>query len=211
MKHIPITACTTIAIAVGAVFALLLPPSALAAGTNAPVIVICNTIGYPPPPPPGQTFDFSPPIVAALWDDGRIVWSETGIGGGPPLRQGQFAPEKLKSLLGSLVAQGAFTNAALRRTWTGPDSQTTKIVINDGPRRLRMESWHELFESNTNLIVTAQSVASLNGRDREAVQREQPEAYRQFRSTWKQIRDAVASLIPAKGEPFNGKVPIPEN
>jgi hypothetical protein len=201
--------CATTLLAV-----LLCPPflaTAQAGETNAPVIVICATVGYPPPLRPGETMDYSPRIVAALWDDGRIVWSESGIQGGPPLQQGRFAREQLNALLGSLEAQGAFTNAALRRPWFGPDSKTTRIVINDGRRRLRMESWHELFETSTNLVVTAQGVTSLDGRNRDAVHREQPAEYRHFIKTWSEVRDAVTDLIPQKGEPYEGKVPLPKD
>jgi hypothetical protein len=183
--------------------------TAVAGDTNAPVVLICTTHGHPKP---GDTkTDLSLRVVAALWNDGKIVWSESRLRGGPPYRQGQFTREKMDALLGSLEAQGAFTNATLRRPWFGPDSQTTRIVIDDGRRRLKLESWHELFEQNTNLVATAQGITSLNGRERDAVLAGQPEEYRHFRKTWSEVRDAVASLIPPKGEPCDGPVLAPKN
>jgi hypothetical protein len=139
-----------------------------------------------------------------------MIWSESRIAGGPPHRQGRFTGERLVSLLGSLEAQGAFTNAALRRPWFGPDSKTTRIAINDGRRRLMLESWHELYEQNSNTVATAAGLEPLQGRNREAVLREQPEEYRQFRNTWSEIRRSVEALIPRHGEPYGGKIPIPD-
>jgi hypothetical protein len=185
-----------------------LAPATRAADPSAPAaILIYTTVGYPPPPPPGATNILGPNLVVALWGDGKIIWSNKRVAGGPPYFQGQFDAKKLNALLGSLESQGVLTNAARKRAWYGPDSKTTRININDGPYRLALESWHEFFEASSNLIATAQSVRSLEGRNRDEVLREQPPDYRQFRKTWSEIRGKVEELIPAKGEPWTGKLP----
>jgi len=83
-------------------------------------------------------------------------------------------------------------------------------VIEDGRRRLRMESWHELFEQNTNLVATAGGITPLGGARREDVLQKQPETYRRFRDTWSEIRQAVEALIPKTGAPYEGKIQMPE-
>lgn len=176
-----------------------------AADTSAPpAILIYTTVGYPPP---GET-NPGPRLVVALWSDGKIIWSDARVSGGPPYFQGQFDITKLNALLGSLESQGALTNAAFQPAWFGPDSKTTRMIINDGHHRLALESWHELFEQHSNLVVTAQAVSSLNGRNRDEVLREQPPNYRQFRNTWSEVRNHVAELIPAKGDPCHDNLPI---
>ena len=177
-----------------------LAPKTQAAGTSAPpAILIYTTVGYLPP---GVTY-LGPRLVVALWGDGNIIWSEAHVAGGPPYFRAQCDRKKLDALLSSLESRGVLTNAALQRPWFGPDSATTRIVINDGHHRLAMESWHELFEQHSNLVATAQAVTSLDGRNRDEVLREQPQNYRQFRNTWSEVRDKVAELIPLKGDPYN--------
>lgn len=194
------------------VFALLmgvLPLQTPAADAPAgPVILIYNTVGFPPPPPPDATNVVTGPrLVAALWGDGKIIWSDQRIAGGPPYFHGRFDAKKLEALLGSLQSQSALTNAAFPRLWFGPDSSTMRIAVNDGQYHLALESWHESFEQSSNLVATAQSVRSLEGRSRDEVLREQPADYRQFRSAWREIRDKVAEMTPAQGEPFTDKLP----
>jgi hypothetical protein len=173
--------------------------------TNAPSLVIYTSGGYPPP---GAT-NFGPQIIVVLWSDGKIVWSGNEITGGPPLRQGSFPKEKLAALMDTVERKGAFTNQALRRAWLGPDSRFTTIAADDGRRKLRLLSWHELFEQRTNLVATAHGIEGLGGRNRDTVLQDQPEDYRQFRKIWSEIRQAVVALVPMTGEPYEGPLPIP--
>ena len=153
--------------------------------------------------------NIGPQIIAALWTDGRIVWSSKSlIEGGRPLKQGKFPPEKLRALLDNLDGKGVFKNKALNQAKFGPDSQFTSISINDGKRRLKMESWHELFEINTNLVATAHGIEVLGSRSRERVMNEQPADYKAYIATWSEIRQAVSELIPKEGQPFEGEVKI---
>jgi hypothetical protein len=173
-----------------------------AAETNRPVIAIYNSdwrLGSRTP---------APQIIAALWTNGTIIWSATNAGS--PYRQGRFAPDKLAVLLNSLERKGTFTNQTLTRAHFGPDSRFTTIAIDDGQRRLKMQSWHELFEQNTNLVATDNGIQSLAGRNREEVLRRQPASYKDYRNTWSEIRQAVTALIPPDGEPYPGELHIPK-
>ena len=171
-----------------------------AADTNLPVVAIYDSdwrLGSQHP---------RPRVIAALWTDGRIVWSATNSGA--PYRQGRLAPNKLNALLADLDQKGVFTNQTLTRPNVGPDSGFTTIAIDDGKRRLKMESWHELFERNTNLVATANGIEPLAGRSRERVIQRQPAEYRGYRRTWSDIRQAVTAMIPEKGEPYDGEIRI---
>jgi hypothetical protein len=179
-----------------------------AAETNPPVVAVYTVPGLKVVAP-GERADFGPKIVVAAWGDGKIVWSESAIEGGRPYRQGRFPREKLDALLASLDRQGAFTNAALTRGWVGPDAGFSTIVIADGSRRLKLQSWHELFETNSNLVATVHGITPLDGKKREDVLRDQPEGYRQFRETWSAIRRGLTELVPATSEPYEGKIPLP--
>ncbi len=184
--------------------AALLPPALRAAETNAPTPIIYRFVGGP-----ARAGEIGFPVIAALWSDGRIVWSESRIPGGPPYRQGRFAREKLDSLLDTLERKQVFRDAARFRGNFGPDAGYTTIAIDDGRRRLRLESWHESFEQNTNLVATAGGITTLRGAKREDVLRQQPEAYRRLRNTWADIRQAVEALTPRGGKSYEGEIQIP--
>ena len=170
--------------------------SSFAKDTNIPDIVICKSdwdLG---------SSRAGPEIITALWSDGRIVWSATNAGA--PLLRGRFAPEKLTALLDGLENKGTFTNKMLARPYFGPDSAFLTISIDDGRRRLRMLSWHEPFEENTNLVATVNGIEPLSGRNRKEVLEHQPVEYQNFRRVWSDIRKKVAALIPQKGVPYSG-------
>ena len=171
-----------------------------AADTNRPLVAIYTSDGRWTSERP------EPQVIAALWADGQIIWSATNSG--RPYRQGRFSPDKLNTLLAKLDRKGVFTNQSLARPNVGPDSSFTTIAIDDGRRQLKMESWHEFFERNTNLVATASGIEPLAGRVRERVLQGQPAEYRNYRSTWSEIRQAVTGLIPATGEAYKGEIPI---
>ena len=184
--------------------AALMAPNARAEETNAPALIV-----YTVPSMRIRAGQSGLPVIAALWSDGRIVWSQSRTNGGPPYQQGRFAPEKLTSLLDKLERKNVFKNAAQFRPNFGVDAGYMTIVIAEGRRRLRLDSWHEFFERNTNLVATAGGITTLQGARREDMLREQPEPYRRLRNTWSEIRQAVEALIPKTGEPYEGTIPIP--
>jgi hypothetical protein len=147
-------------------------------------------------------------VIVALWADGRIVWSVSATNGSSPYREGKFSPEKLTNLLDRWAQKDAFTDKALARAWYGPEAAYTTIAIDDGQRRLKMRSWHEQFEQNTNLVALASGITPLQGRDRENLLRGEPAEYRKFRKVWSEVRQAVAGLVPQAGEPDTGPIQI---
>ncbi len=171
------------------------------AETNRPVVAVYNSDWGLGARDPG------PKLIAALWPEGRVMWSATNSGA--PYRQANIATEKLQALIGTLDRMGVFTNKTLTRPYFGPDSSFTTIAIEDGGRRLVMASWHELYEENTNLVATAAGIERLEGRNREQVLQSQPAEYRNYRRVWSEIRQAISAVVPETGEPYDGELHIP--
>src|SRR5262249_23309746 len=87
-----------------------------------------------------------PRLVLAVWDDGKVVWSEDHLEGGSPYRAAAINPGRLKSLLSRLENDGHFSDDNLSRSHFGPDSRFTTILVRSGKKELKMRSWHELGE-----------------------------------------------------------------
>jgi hypothetical protein len=138
-------------------------------------------------------------VILAIWKDGHAVWSQDRVGGGPPYQTSEVDPQRLTAVLNKLDGAGVFRDPALNKCHYGPDSSYTVVAVVDGSRALRMGSWHELFESNPNLVAASYGVTSLDGQDREAVLRSEPKSYRHFRSMWKYVRDELAAILPREG------------
>jgi hypothetical protein len=149
-----------------------------------------------------------PNLIAAVWGDGKVVWSKDRVRGGAPYLAGHIDPKKLTALVARLERDGAFADERLGRAHFGPDSQFTTVVVNSGKRRLKLESWHEVFETNEKLVATSRGIGSLDGRRREDVLREDTADYRHFRSTWDGIRAAIGDLIPKEGQATAGSLVV---
>jgi hypothetical protein len=157
----------------------------------------------------GESPPRGPNLIAAIWGDGKVVWSRDRVLGGAPYLAGRVDPKKFTDLVARLQRDGVFADERLGDLHFGPDSRHTNIVVNSGKRRLKLQSWHELFEQNEKLVATSRGISSLEGRRREDVLREDTAEYRHFRSTWDRIRAAVADLVPTQGEPIDGTL-VPE-
>jgi hypothetical protein len=122
-------------------------------------------------------------VVLAIYEDGRIVWSQDQSGGGPPYLVRAIDEKDIKVTIESLESMGVSSDRSLNVPNWGPDATHAAIAIADGPRTLLMESWHEIFESDSNIVVTSRGVEALNGRNRQAVLNSQPRSYRYYRKT----------------------------
>ena len=141
-----------------------------------------------------------PRVIVALWADGRIVWSDNSIEGGPPYREATLEPARVEELLKNLEERDVFADPGLSsRLYFGPDSTWSAIVVLHDGKYLNMQSWHELFEQRPNLVGTAQGITSLGQRSREEVLADQPEEYREFRRVWSVVKEALLALIPGEG------------
>src|SRR5688572_27144501 len=108
-------------------------------------------------------------VNLAAWHDGRIVW-RTPEG---QLLAGRFDPAKLEELLARLHEEGVFGTGKTEFGNLGPDSSFDVIEVRLHDRELQMRSWHELYGDGVEVLVTANGVEWLEGRDAAAVMAEQ--------------------------------------
>jgi hypothetical protein len=139
----------------------------------------------------------SGPLLQA-WPDGRIAWSGDTIRGGSPLQTETIDPEAVAATIRAIrgLLRGEPWTTEVR---AGPDADVTTVRVWDGATLLvDVSSWHERFEADPRLVVTASGVEPLNGRSREAVLAQQPAEYRLFRERWDEVLGRLRGLVPAR-------------
>ena len=139
-------------------------------------------------------------LLICAWEDGSVVWSQNKQAGGPPFLKGKIEPKAFDHTISQLKSIGVFDVTLLREIHFGPDSEFTTILIRDGDQVLKMQSWHEVYESGGKTIAASHGVTSLNGSKLLAALSNEPSKYLAYRIAWLEIRLACANLIPAKGE-----------
>jgi len=152
----------------------------------------------------GLRRDAGPQLIFAAWADGRVIWSENPVKGGAPYRGGKIAPERITAALERVKQDGLFDNARLTRPHLGPDANFTTLIVASGKQRLKMQSWHERFEANANLVATAHGIVPLEGRRRYDVLAAEPAEYLHYRLVWDEVRVACQRLIPVESRPAAG-------
>ena len=146
-----------------------------------------------------------PKLIFAAWDDGHIVWSDDRLNGGEPYRSATVNPKRFTSAIERLRIIGVFDTPRFNDAKFGPDSQFTTVLIRNGKQKLKMCSWHELFESNGKTIAADHGVTSLSGRSLLSALSDEPSGYLGYRIAWLEIRLAAANLIPASGAETKGR------
>jgi hypothetical protein len=185
----------TIALAVIAILYAALPAGA--ADPPQPAMAVTIDGGGRPSDPNAY-----PRILMAVWPDGRIVWSEDQKKGGPPFRVATVKADSIEANLARFEKAAVFEQKSFRHSWFGPDSTYHSIWLRRGDRHTRIESWHELYEGNPNLVVVNGALTSLNGRKREDVIASDTKEFQAFRKLWTDLRTATGVLIPKEGKPL---------
>ena len=145
-----------------------------------------------------------PQLIVSVWGDGLIVWSEDQTNGGAPFSTAKITPEDVSAAIKRITDIGAFDVPHLKQAHFGPDSKFTTILVRTDGNELKMDSWHELSESNGKAVAASYGVTGLKGRKLLQVLAEQPADYLHYRMTWLEIRLAVANLIPKSGKDIDG-------
>ncbi len=178
-------------------------PSSWAADPPLPGIVVAiNSQGRVANP------ESYPRVLMAVWTDGRIVWSEDQKKGGPPFRTGTIKAETVEAKLAAFEKAAVFDKNSFRHSWTGPDSSSHSIWLRRGDRNTRIDTWHELFEENPNLVAVNGGITALEGRKREDVIAKDTKEFQAFRKLWTNLRTETSSLIPKEGKPFAGPLKL---
>jgi hypothetical protein len=145
-----------------------------------------------------------PWLLAAVWPDGRAVWSDDRIEGGRPYRQGRIAPDRVRALTDRLTTLA--TGAGVPSTFhhVGPDylRQILQFRTSDG-RVYGLGSWHELQEARGGVVMTDHGTFDLRpGQTTEQALREHAsEDYRRMRRIWTALRHAIDDALPQAGQP----------
>ena len=147
-------------------------------------------------------------LIFAVWNDGRVVWSENLTNGGVPYHAGRVEPAKLHDALAKFNRDGLFEDSSLTMPRFGPDASTTIIFVKSNDCQLKMQSWHELYEAKGTVVATQAGLAPLGDRRLYEVLSEQPADYLFYRFVWNELRLAAATLIPCDREPIDGKLDL---
>lgn len=149
-----------------------------------------------------------PRILMVAWPDGRVVWSVDQEEGGPPFREASVNPTTIKTTLTKFEKNGVFQKDTFRHSWFGPDSTYHSIWLCHEDKHTRVETWHELFETNPNLVVVNGGVTSLDGRKRADVIASDTKEFQEFRKLWTDLRSELTALTPKKGSPLDGPLKL---
>ena len=151
----------------------------------------------------GRRSSGTPAIILAAWPDGFVVWSQDQQRGGPPYRAGHAEADKIKQLLTRFENDGLFADERLNQAHFGPDSKFLTVFIKSGTQHVKMQSWHELYESEK-AVVTNAGVAGLNVRRRLDVLSKEPADYLFFRFIWSDTRCKLLELMPSESRTSTG-------
>jgi hypothetical protein len=141
-----------------------------------------------------------PRLIMSVWGDGSIVWSNDRIKGGSPYFKSKVDPKDVSATLKRLVSIGAFDVPRLGQANFGPDSQFTTILVQTDGKELKMDSWHELYESNGKVIAADHGLTGLGGKKLLQTLAEQPADYLHYRMSWLELKLAATNLIPSSGD-----------
>jgi hypothetical protein len=145
-----------------------------------------------------------PQLLVGIWGDGTVIWSNEHVKGGPPYFTAQVNPEEVTATFKKLVDVGAFDVPRLKQANFGPDSKFTTILVRTAGKELKMDSWHELYESNGHGVATEHGLTGLDGRKLLPALTEQSADYLHYRMTWLELRLAASNLIPKSGKKIDG-------
>ena len=141
--------------------------------------------------------------ILALWDEGRLVWSEDLLRGGEPYLTGEAKDIETSELVDEILSclGGSLPVEAHHR---GPDAPWIRILLYRDERVVAdLGSWHEPFEESGVLVATAKGVVESSERTKDDIMAEQPVEYRRFRRCWRLARERLAALIPDRGRALN--------
>ena len=161
------------------------------------IVAIYTVEGFQFPPK-------GPALVMAVWPDGTAVWSEDRTAGGPPYRISRVDPKRLAATLKRIEADGYLEEASLNHLHFGYDAGSTVLLAKAGKKVVKMQSWHELGESNGN-VAWENGLGPANEPRLAALKRESAK-YLHYRMAWAELRNQLTALIPSESRPIEGKL-----
>jgi hypothetical protein len=94
-------------------------------------------------------------VIVVVWPDGRIVWSDDRIRGGPPYTVGEVDKEAVRELLAKLSRCGAFDPGLFgKHILAYVEAGRTQMVATDGTGAMYLNSLHEFHKDEYGLRFT---------------------------------------------------------
>jgi hypothetical protein len=128
------------------------------------------------------------PIVL-VWEDGRVLWSENALEGGPPYRSGTVEPARVTAIVEKFKKREPLNKESL-----GPDATYATLVLRlpEG-KYAQLKSWHPR-DPNAKFIATSTGLVARDGRDPAAVLAKDTAEYQAFRKLWQELEDELISV-----------------
>ena len=146
-------------------------------------------------------------LIAAIWDDGRIVWSSDSITGGPPYKEAKIDTDGVAAMVSQLAESGTLSKEEFQNAHFGPDSTFTVINMRHNDAMFSLASWHDIAEAGSETVVGASyGLTTTGGKSREEFLKDEPEEYLEFRDVWQRIRDTVSGSLPDDGIPVTASI-----
>lgn len=155
--------------------------------------------------PPAIEVNSSAGPLLQVWPDGRIAWSGDMAQGGSALKTATVPPDTVLKTIDAIRSSSLLGGPWIGDVRTGPDADVTTVKVRDhGALIVDVGSWHERFEADPRLVVTAAGVEPLGDRSREAVLARQPADYRLFRRRWDEVLGRLRRLVPTSDRKTGG-------
>lgn len=133
--------------------------------------------------------------ILLLWEDGRVLWSEDALNGGPPFHSGFVTPARVAAVVKRF--QGRLTS----RESLGPDATFGALVLRlDGAEYVSMKSWHPR-DPNPKTIATSTGLQARDGRDPAAVLAADTADYQSFRRLWQELEGELFLVAHTASDP----------
>lgn len=137
-----------------------------------------------------------PFVIAAVWADGKVVWSKDKLSGGPPFHEGKIDPKALDKVLHDFEVRNVFSAPYVRHSNFGPDSYCTAIYLSKGKKEFLSRSWHELAEQDPGIVAASFGLTRLKDMSREEFLKNDAQDYQKYRALWSHIRKQISAILP---------------
>jgi hypothetical protein len=143
-------------------------------------------------------------LVLAVWPDGKAVWSEDSIRGGPPFREGRVDPKRVKALLSKFDRDGYFDEKTLANRGIPLHSAHHALLIADGKRKLVIVTHHEFMDEILDRPGMGRDGSRLADLRQQAVREDASRLWLLFRIVWGETRYLLADILPRESQPATG-------
>ncbi len=144
--------------------------------------------------------EFGPFLIFSIWEDGTVLWSKDNLKGGAPYYEGKVEVGVLENALNEIEKKETFSAPWAEKGNFGPDSSFLGILIVKGRKVFLSRSWHELYETNPDVVCMSYGLTPLNGARREDILKKDDKDYLKFRALWADLRGKIAMLVPKSGK-----------